>query len=219
MGRAILATGVSEGCRVLNVGSSTGAFRAREQPWVDAEVFGPLRARGIEVVHLDLKVAAGVDLVGDVLDPTFRAGLEGGWDVVISSNLLEHLADRTPFLTVLPQLTRPGGWLVVTVPRRFPRHPDPIDTMYRPSPDQLVGDMRASAAQTLRVVEAVEVADARHWTYWAHYTRLRGRAPLTGLAGLLARSWTRSERRAELASLPVRTSATCVLVQVAGAER
>ena len=28
---------------------------------------------------------------------------------------------------------------MVTVPHKFPYHPDPIDTMFRPSPNELVG--------------------------------------------------------------------------------
>jgi SAM-dependent methyltransferase len=216
MGRAILSTGLGEGARVLNVGSSTGAFRTVEQPWVDRDVFAPLRSRGAHVVHLDLKAAEGVDVVGDLLDPAFRAELQGDWDVVVCSNLLEHLEDRTPLLRVLPEMVRPGGWLVVTVPCRFPRHADPIDTMYRPSPDELLADLTAHSAIRLTPVEAHEVLDARHWTYWAHYTRLRGRSPVLGLAGLAARSVRSAGHRAELAGLPTRTSATCVLARTDG---
>jgi SAM-dependent methyltransferase len=214
MGQAILRTGLVAGARVLNVGSSTGRFRTVEQPWVDTKVFEPLRDLGVDVVHLDLKPAEGVDLIGDLLDPAFRDGLKGGWDVAICSNLLEHLEDRASLLEVLPVLVKPGGWLVVTVPCRFPFHPDPIDTMYRPDPGELVRDLQAHAGEVhLELTEAMEVADNRYWTYWAHYARLRGRAPLIGLAGLLARSPVDVHKRAELCTLSARTSATCVMAR------
>ena len=56
---------------LLNVGSSTGEFRTTVQPHIDAKVFAPLRARGGKVLHLDIKAAEGVDIVGDLLDPGF----------------------------------------------------------------------------------------------------------------------------------------------------
>lgn len=214
IGSALLRSGLTSGDRLLNVGSSTQAFRTAEQPWVDAEVFAPLRARGVEVVHLDLKPDDGVDLIGDLSDPAFRDGLGSDWDAVLCSNLLEHLEDRQPLMAALPRVLRPGGALVVTVPCRFPRHADPIDSMYRPQPGELVADLVQGVGNvSVDVAEAVEVLDSRHWTYWARYTHLRGRRPLVGLAGLSLRALRNGERRAELRTLPSRTSATCVLAR------
>jgi hypothetical protein len=65
----------------------------------------------------------------------------------------------------------------------------------------------------VETLQAVEITDSRHWRYWAHYTRLRGRAPLLGLAGLVVRSLQEREARTELRTLPGRTSATCVLAR------
>ncbi|HYJ53336.1 MAG TPA: hypothetical protein VEW04_09190, partial [Allosphingosinicella sp.] len=54
---------------LLNLGSSTGAFRSSAKPHVEARLFAPLREAGVEVVHCDLKEGEGVDVVGDILDP------------------------------------------------------------------------------------------------------------------------------------------------------
>jgi hypothetical protein len=35
------------------------------------------------------------------------------------------------------EIVGPGGLIFVTVPRSYPHHRDPIDTMYRPNPAQL----------------------------------------------------------------------------------
>ncbi len=57
---------------LLNIGSSTLEFRTQIQPYIEQNIFGPLRARNSDgVYHLDIKSAPGVDLVGDLLDPAF----------------------------------------------------------------------------------------------------------------------------------------------------
>ena len=56
---------------LLNVGSSTLEFRTRTQPYIESNIFAPLRARGGAIYHLDVKSAPGVDIVGDLLDPQF----------------------------------------------------------------------------------------------------------------------------------------------------
>ena len=60
---------------LLNIGSSTLEFRTVTQPYIDHNIFTPLRKRGGTVYHADIKAAPGVDLVGDLLDPAFLAEL------------------------------------------------------------------------------------------------------------------------------------------------
>ena len=38
---------------LVNLGSSTGAFRTKLQFWTEEELFAPLRARGVRLVHVD----------------------------------------------------------------------------------------------------------------------------------------------------------------------
>jgi len=79
---------------VLNVGSASAEFRCEVQPWIDAQVFAPLRARGVRVVHQDLQAADGVDLVGDLLSSdAVQAARRLGVRSVICSNVLEHVPD------------------------------------------------------------------------------------------------------------------------------
>ena len=54
------------GGRALDVGSSTLHYRTVEQPHIEEQVMAPLRARGVEIVHLDAKPAPGVDVVCDL---------------------------------------------------------------------------------------------------------------------------------------------------------
>ncbi len=95
------------------------------------------RADRRTVIH-EFEPAPGVDLCGDLLDPDTWAEIAAtGIRSAVCTNLLEHLADRQRFVELVSSTLPPGGRLLVTVPGRYPYHPDPIDTMYRPSPDQL----------------------------------------------------------------------------------
>lgn len=120
---------------VLDIGSSTLQFRTITQPYVDQNVFAPLRTRGLQVLHLDAKAAEGVDIVADV---TTLQGVERSFDLVLCTNLLEHVTDREATLGHVKRVVKKGGLLVLTVPRRYPIHPDPIDTGYRPTATELV---------------------------------------------------------------------------------
>jgi SAM-dependent methyltransferase len=123
------------GMTVLDIGSSTLAFRTITQPHIDGNVFEPLRRRGIRPVHLDARAEPGVDIVADV---TRLDGVDRCFDVVLCTNLLEHVVDRAATLHNVKRVVAPSGLLVLTVPRRYRLHHDPIDTGYRPSSDALV---------------------------------------------------------------------------------
>jgi hypothetical protein len=56
---------------------------------------------------------------------------------VLCCNLLEHVSDPARICAKLEQLLLQDGYMVVSVPRSFPFHPDPIDTMFRPTPEEI----------------------------------------------------------------------------------
>lgn len=123
---------------MLNVGSHTAEFRAKTQPWIDEELFRPFARRGCEVIHTDIQADEGVDLVGDLTDPQFQNQLRARrFRSVFCNNLLEHVTDPASIANALRDCVVPGGYLLLSVPYRFPYHPDPIDTMFRPSPEEL----------------------------------------------------------------------------------
>jgi hypothetical protein len=118
---------------LLNIGSSTADFREQVQPWIYRSIFAPLRIRAVEVQHLDIREGAGIDLHGDLSDDSFIAGLGArSYRALLCCNLLEHVPDPAAISAKIEGLVPVGGYLVVTVPNRFPYHPDPIDTMFRP---------------------------------------------------------------------------------------
>lgn len=118
---------------LLNVGSSDATFREHVQPWINREILFPLRERGVQVYNLDARPGSGIDLHGDLTDESFIATLSNyGFRSLMCCNLLEHVTAREAICLKLEQAVPVGGYLIVTVPNRFPYHPDPIDTMFRP---------------------------------------------------------------------------------------
>lgn len=142
---------------LCDLGSSTAEFRESVQDYIDVEIFLPLRARGISIVHVDQKDAPGVSVVGDVTNPEFLLSL-GKFSAVMCCNLLEHVSDdaREGFAASLIGMLHSRGFLVVTVPNIYPHHDDPIDTDFRPSVSELVNlfsNMRTVAGEIIQCGE------------------------------------------------------------------
>lgn len=144
---------------LLDIGSSTEEFRTRVQPWIHDLVFRPLRARGVPVLHQDVRAGAGIDLRGDLSDPAFREALaDHGFRSVICCNLMEHVEQPLTLLRWLADMVAPGGRLLVTVPWQYPYHADPDDTRYRPSPEEL-----AASVPGTRVLDRTALDVGRPW--------------------------------------------------------
>src|SRR5512138_2023127 len=125
---------------VLNLGSGSKRFREVSKPYIDREIFDPLVRAGVRVVHADLKSGEGIDISGDLFDPAVQRRLRAlAPQTVLACNIMEHLPKevRARFPQVLDSLLPPGGILVITVPCSYPYHADPIDTLYRPKPEEL----------------------------------------------------------------------------------
>ena len=146
---------------LLNIGSSTLEFRTQTQPYIDQNIFAPLCACGVVVYHLDMKQAPGVDIVGNLLEPTFLNKIEKMQiRAAIISNLLEYVTNRMEICDVVMKILLPGGYLFITGPHYYPYHSDPIDTMFRPT----IADMHALFPHTKIVNSAI--IDSGNWRQW-----------------------------------------------------
>lgn len=124
---------------LLSIGSGHGELTT-DQPWIHGVVYEPLERRGVRVLHHELEPAPGVDVAGDLRDPAFRARLEElEIRSVMCCNVLEHVPEPAGVAATIERVVAPGGYALVTVPRRYPYHPGPIDTMFRPSVAELRG--------------------------------------------------------------------------------
>ena len=197
---------------LLNVGSSTEAFRMHEQPWIDTHVFAPMRSRRGRVLHMDLKRAPGVDLTGDVTADDVQRELRGlNIRSVICSNLLEHVDDRQGMAQALVDIVPPRGLILVSCPYRYPRHDDPIDNGYRPTAPELAAlfpGTRTLAASTVAGGTYFDTLDRS----WARLARSIARA---GAPFYAPERWRNSVRH--LPWLTRRFAATCVLLRKASA--
>ena len=120
---------------LANIGSSTGRFRSVTQPHINRAIFCPLGERRGPVHHVDIKAGPGVDVVGDLENPDFIAYLRGQLapQSLLVSNLLEHVRNPSRVAHALLGIVPHGGLIIVSGPHRYPYHPDPIDTRFRPS--------------------------------------------------------------------------------------
>lgn len=169
---------------VLELGSSTLHFRTTSQPHIDQLIHAPLREKGFQVVHADLKSAEGVDIVGDFADLDVQERLRAvGARSILCCNLLEHIIDRSAMARLLDSLLEPGGTMIVTVPFSVPFHNDPIDTYFRPTPDELAALFPDYAVTAAAIVNST--------SYGQDLIRERANLPLTFLKTLwrLSKVW------------------------------
>jgi hypothetical protein len=123
---------------LLNLGSGFAARRETIQPWADAQVFLPLRARGVGIVHVDMRAGPGVDVQADLTDPDAVPRLKRLRPrALLCCNLLEHVVAPERLARHCLAMLEDGGLVFVTVPFSYPYHRDPIDNMYRPDPPEL----------------------------------------------------------------------------------
>ncbi len=178
---------------LLNIGSSTRQFRENEQPWTEGFIFGPLKQRGIDVLHLDRRTGDGIDIRADVLSagelPRIRSF---GPKSVLCCNILEHVADPAALARRCMEIVGPEGLIFVTVPYSYPHHRDPIDTMFRPAPDELARLFTPAEMLTGEIIDTGESwwndVGKRPWILLRPLLRLP--FPFVNFAG-----WKRSVRR------------------------
>ncbi len=107
------------GLRVIEVGARGlyGGYRAI------AELHGGVR----EYIGVDIAAGPGVDVVCDAVELTDRFG-PGSFDVVIATELIEHVRDYRAVVSQLKGVCRPGGLIVLTTRSRgYVYHAAPFD--------------------------------------------------------------------------------------------
>jgi hypothetical protein len=161
---------------ILNIGSSTKKFRECEQPHIHEYVFKTLEERGIKVIHCDLKEDDGVDVVADIFDDESIKKLSLYQPkAIICTHMFEHIINKEDLSKRLMNLLPPNGLFFVTVPSSYHQHDDPIDTMYRPTPEEL-----AELFQGQKIIRKDILVDGNYWgkiklrpitLFFRHFTR------------------------------------------------
>jgi hypothetical protein len=162
--RAVLAgLDLPSGGRVLDIGSSTLHYRTVDQPHIEKQVLAPLRARGLEIVHLDAKAAPGVDVVCDLDEAgSDLAKRVGEHPLVLVASVLHYLREPARAADLAVRALAAGGYLVAHHPESARRTYDPVDRMLRMSPDELAGVFERRGLERVRA-ESVRIDDPRYY--------------------------------------------------------
>jgi SAM-dependent methyltransferase len=160
---ALDAIDLPAGARALDIGSSTLHYRTVEQPHIEQQVLAPLRARGVTVVHLDAKAAAGVDVVCDLDDADERiAERLGEHALVLLTSVLHYLRQPERAADLAVRTLAPGGHLIAHHPQSARRTYDPLDRGLRMSPDELAGLFEARGLERVHA-DSVRIDDPRYY--------------------------------------------------------
>ena len=150
----------------VNLGSSTHQQKqSQTQSHTQIYIWRPLQQCGVKVLHADIKDAEGVDIVGDIFDERTQQRIrEIKPKLIFCCNMLEHVEEPGRLAQICADCLSPGGKLIVSVPCSYPYHDDPIDTMFRPSPDEVAG-----LFSSLHVVRSKIVKDISMWQTMRQY--------------------------------------------------
>ncbi|MCB9850503.1 MAG: class I SAM-dependent methyltransferase [Phycisphaerales bacterium] len=103
--------------RALEIGPGSGVYLS-----LLAELFDEAHASDIESAYLDharLLMAAHANLTLTVDDITRSALPAGHFDLILCSEVIEHVPDSRAALANMARLLAPGGVLVLSTPQRF----------------------------------------------------------------------------------------------------
>jgi hypothetical protein len=121
----------------INIGSSTADFIDTSQPYIGNLVLRPM-SLNFKILNIDIKNQDGVDLVADFTTPKGQKSISNlNGNLYLISNLLEHVPDYNLGIQSIIKLLNSGDALILSGPKSFPYHPDPIDNMFRPSINEL----------------------------------------------------------------------------------
>jgi len=167
---------------IADVGSSDLFFRTRIQPHIAQNIYSPLESRGFHITSFDSKQELGVDRIIDLCDErrTPHDTIGKLFDLVLCANMLEHVENRQVAIRNLLSMIKSGGFLMVTVPREYLYHEDPIDTMYRPTPHDLHNLIEQQAKSEIVIGAILTISDRQYYMMPVYPRKLLHNIPFFG---------------------------------------
>ena len=155
-------------CSVLDIGSSTIEYR-QFQSYIEDNVFSPLRKRGLNVLYMDKRQGSGIDIIGDIEDENILQKITRRFDLIICTSLLEHVVSTARATANIIGLAAEGGYILIDVPHKWPRHNDPIDNMFRPTDKQLQQLFSRYAKFKVLASGILDIQNRRHYVAQSKY--------------------------------------------------
>lgn len=135
---------------ILNIGSSTKEYRTIRQSFIQKNIFDLIPKEFQNVVHLDMKEAEGVDIVGNLYDKAFLESIKKRkFKTVLINNLLMYLGkkERQQLSQILEDILEKDGYIIVTNSHVFPPAHDPVESYYRASPEKMYEELFSNFKQ------------------------------------------------------------------------
>ena len=160
-------------CRILDIGCGTGRHLAAAYGLDQALIIGAdPQPQDLKQAHSRLQLHRDLGARGEgsrchlsaasILQLPFS---DHGFDLVICSEVLEHIDEFSRAIRELARVLAPRGQLIVSVPRRWPEALCwLLSRKYRHTPG---GHLRIFKAHRLKAM--IQAHGMRHWqTHWAH---------------------------------------------------
>lgn len=173
---AIAVYAVRGGC-ALDVGCGGQPFRPA------------LEAAGMSYASMDTQAQPGqqVDLLGAIDGPALPdTGWRNKFDLILCTEVLEHVADWSAAWLNLATLLRPGGRLIVTCPFVYPLHEQPYD-FFRPTSHALRTHAERAGLEVVTLERLGTAGDAVATLLAASSPSPRRSGPIGSVAAAVAR--------------------------------
>jgi len=185
-------------------------YRNFIQPHVEKNIHYPLKKREFNILCIDTKQELGVDLVVDIENKvdTSLQNFKNQFNLGLCCNLLEHVVDLHFVLNRILDTIDNGGYCLLTVPYKYYRHMDPIDTMYRPSPNALLKDIQKCCPVSIIDSEIITINNRADYYTPVYPNKLLHNLPFWGFN----RMW-------QWVIKPMRFKITALLIQKTSPEK
>jgi hypothetical protein len=121
----------------VNLGSGDINNLLLKKPWIEKNIFSHFKKK----INIDKIAFDDIDIVGDLANPSIYKSIKKIEcnKIFFLCNVLEHVSskNRKIIFNNIYACMNSRDELIISVPYDYPYHADPIDTLYRPSPEAL----------------------------------------------------------------------------------
>ena len=91
--------------------------------------------------------------------------------------MLEHVSDISLVINNILEITIDGGFILLTVPYKYRNHPDPIDNVIRPTPDEIANLFPKGTIEVMK--KSIIIINEKNYLHFSRFP-LWGKGKLVG---------------------------------------